>query len=266
RLDDLLARLAEAFEREKRFSSDVAHELRTPVAELRSLAEVAHRWPEDRHATQAFFADVGAVAAQMEELIGNLLALARSDAGADALWVQEVSLAAAVKRAWERQEPRAAERGVTLDLAIDGDDALFTDAAKLDLILANLLANAAAYAPVGSPVSCRGEVDGQRFRLAIANAAPQLDPGDLPLLGQRFWRKDDARGDGRHAGLGLTLVRSLANALGYAVDFRLDGERRFTVEVSGPRVLAVPAALRRPATSPAAAATADGADLKPVLR
>src|SRR2546429_2335065 len=66
RLNDLLARLEGSFARDRRVSADVAHELRTPIAELRALAEVALKWPEDRQATQYAFQDALAIALQME--------------------------------------------------------------------------------------------------------------------------------------------------------------------------------------------------------
>jgi len=73
RLNALLQRLEEAFERERRLSSDVAHELRTPIAELRSIGEVAARWPGNRESVARFFADVREIALQMERIVVHLL-------------------------------------------------------------------------------------------------------------------------------------------------------------------------------------------------
>jgi two-component system sensor histidine kinase QseC len=77
RLNDLLARLEASFAREQRFSADVAHELRTPIAELRTLAEVALKWPDD--VNQAALKEALNIALQMESVATGLMALARCD-------------------------------------------------------------------------------------------------------------------------------------------------------------------------------------------
>jgi signal transduction histidine kinase len=77
----LLDRLEGGFKRERRLSSDIAHELKTPIAELRSLCAVGARWPEDRVAVRKFFEDAEAIAEQMERIVVHLLALARYDEG-----------------------------------------------------------------------------------------------------------------------------------------------------------------------------------------
>ena len=237
RLDDLLERLKAAFERERLFSSNVAHELRTPVAELRNLADVAARWPGDKEAIRSFFGDVEHVAGQMEGLIANLLALARSEAGADTLQPEEAVLEDLTRGVWERLKARAAERGLSLDLQARGKGVLVTDVGMLRLILHNLLGNAIEYSPQGSAVACALSVEEPGFSLSVSNPAPALEPEDVGRLFDRFWRKDEARGGGRHAGLGLTLVRSLCATLGYRVEPSLGPDRTLAIHVSGPRVV-----------------------------
>ena len=111
-LNHLLERLQSAFEREKRFSSNVAHELRTPLSELKTLSEVGAMVPEDRKQIIEFFDDVGEVSKQMEKIVITLLELARLDAGllhsnpedihleryCDLIWEQAVNGAAHGKR------------------------------------------------------------------------------------------------------------------------------------------------------------------------
>jgi two-component system sensor histidine kinase QseC len=236
RLDDLLTRLESTFERERLFSSNVAHELRTPVAELRSLAEVAARWPGDRDAIRSFFADVESIAGQMEGLIANLLALARSEAGVDAVQPEEAVLEDMARAVWTRLGRRAEERRLSLDLEGAPRGVVVTDVAKLRLILTNLLGNAVEYAPTGSAVACHVAIEEPSFHLSVSNPAPDLERDDLGRLFDRFWRKDEARGGGRHAGLGLTLVRSLCATLGYRVEPRLS-EGILAIQISGPRVV-----------------------------
>ena len=236
RLDDLLRRLREAIDRERLFSSNVAHELRTPVAELRSLAEVASRWPGDREAIRGFFTDVETVAGQMEGLIANLLALARSEAGAETLQPEEAVLEDLTRAVWDRLRARAQARALSLDLTARGTARVVTDVAKLRLILTNLLGNAVDHAPPGSTVGCEVRVDDPTFQVSVSNPAPGLEREDLTRLFDRFWRKDEARG-GHNAGLGLTLVRSLCGSLGYRVEPHLSAEGHLAIQVTGPRVV-----------------------------
>jgi len=80
-LNKLLGRLDDSFHREKRFSGDVAHELRTPVAELRAIAEVGGKWPRDEVMMKHFFGDLLSATEEMETTITNLLTLARCESG-----------------------------------------------------------------------------------------------------------------------------------------------------------------------------------------
>lgn len=232
-LNALLSRLADAFERERRFSSDVAHELRTPVAELRSLAEVGARWPEDRSSVRAFFEDARSIARQMERTVSVLLALARCEGGIEQTEMGEIVLPELVSEIWSSLASEAEERAVRLDL--DATPApVVSDREKLRLILSNLLSNAVTYSPAGSTVACTARVEDGVLVIAVSNPAPHLAPEDLPRLFERFWRKDAARSNGRHAGLGLALARSLAGLLGFSLTARLDPRQDLELRLAGP--------------------------------
>ncbi|HWM92870.1 MAG TPA: ATP-binding protein [Thermoanaerobaculia bacterium] len=232
-LNALLARLESAFERERRFSSDVAHELRTPVAELRNLAEVGVRWPEDRDATRAFFQDAGQIALQMERTVATLLALARCEGGLERTQRQELAVPELLAEAWAPLAPQAEARELRLDLSAS-PVAIISDREKLRLILDNLLANAVAYSPAGSTVACTAQAENGTLEIRVSNPAPHLAPADLPHLFERFWRKDAARTNGQHAGLGLALARSFATLLGFDLTARLGPRQQLELRLTGP--------------------------------
>ncbi len=213
-LNALLARLEASFERERRFASHVAHELRTPIAELRSLAEVGGRWPEDLASTRRFFTDVHDIAGRMERVVVDLLLLARCHAGVEKAQRRPVRLAPLV-----RSLPGAdrVEIEIPEDLVVDSDPG------KLSLIVANLLDNAVAYAAPGGPVRCVAEALDARFSLEVRNPAEPLTEEDMRSLAEPFWRKDRARSPEGHSGLGLSLVTALAQLLGLEVSFRHEG-------------------------------------------
>lgn len=232
-INGLLNRLQAAFERERRFSSDVAHELRTPVAELRNLAEVGARWPEDREAVRAFFTDVTHIARQMEGTVGTLLTLARCEAGIERMERGEVSVSELLADAWEPFTKEAAARNLRFDLAAP-PRSILTDPTKLRLIVTNLFSNAVTYSPSGSTVSCTARADDGTLEITVANPAPNLTSDDLPYLFERFWRKDAARSNGQHAGLGLALARSCAALLDYELTADLDPDRQLKLRLMGP--------------------------------
>jgi signal transduction histidine kinase len=231
RLNALLARLAGSFERERRFSADLAHELRTPLAELRSLAECALKWPESREATTD--QEVLAIATQMEALVGTMLALARGERGriaAELAPVEVATLVAEVARPWGE---RAQARGLRLNLAV-APASVRADATLLRSILVNLFDNAVAYAPAGAEVRVTGEAKGTGYVLRCANPVGDLTADDVTKLFERFWRKEAARsGGGEHVGLGLSLAQTLATAMGWRLSAKLaDGSLVFSLETS----------------------------------
>ena len=129
----LLARLEAGFARERRLSSDIAHELKTPIAELRNLSEVGARWPEDRASVRQFFEDAGAIAQQMERIVVHLLALARYDEGWEQASPAPVHVAEVVDAAWKPLAREALAKGLELRQEISPTLRLETDPEKFAL-------------------------------------------------------------------------------------------------------------------------------------
>jgi signal transduction histidine kinase len=234
RLDDLLQRLSAAFERERRFSADVAHELRTPIAELRALAEVALQFPDSGEAGRQF-QDVLDAALQMEGLVATLLTLARCEAGRQQRARETVDLTRALGEAWGPLAERARSKALRVRPSAAAAF-LSTDRLMLGSILANLLGNAVEYAPAGGELSWEVVRREDGTDVIIANTNADLGREDLAHVFEPFWRKDAARSDGRHGGLGLSLVAAFARLIGAEV--RLDlvaGQVRATLSLpSGP--------------------------------
>ncbi len=233
RLNDLLARLGEGFDRERRFSSNLAHELRTPLAELRSQAELALKWPEERTAEND--RAVLDIALQMEALVSQMLALARAEQGGSIGAKTSVGLAPLIASILEALAPAADARGLTIVNDTPADATLVTGAVALRSILTNLLENAVNYADAGGEVRVQTALDADRFHLRVSNPAGALQPADLSRMFERFWRKDSSRSDGAHAGLGLALARSLAEQLGCTLEATREAPGLLVLTLSGPR-------------------------------
>lgn len=213
-----LERLLAALERERRFSRDLAHELRTPLAEARLLAELARRQPG---AADGNLAQLDAALAEMTGIVDGLLYLARIEAGIEQPQPEPLDLAALLAAQVERCRAPAAARG--LDWQLHAEPCwVLADAALLARLLAILCDNAVQHAPPGDRLlaHCAGEPPA----LWLDNAAPGLTAHDLPRLDERFFHRAE-NGNGAHAGLGLALARALADALGLDLAFSLDAGR-----------------------------------------
>lgn len=224
-LGSVLDRLYATIESERRFSRDVAHELRTPLAEIRTSIETAARAPADHDATRAAFATSIDAVERMQRAIDALLLLARQEAGLAATAVDPLDLPPLVENLAAALAAPMRERDIRLVRDLPAHLWVRSDVGALERIVSNLLRNAIEYAPRGSTLTIALEsVDGAAT-LRIANPAPDLHGDDLPRLGQRFWRKSPSGGTAAHAGLGLALSRALARGLSLDLDFALqDGQ------------------------------------------
>jgi two-component system sensor histidine kinase QseC len=236
-LNTLLRRLDAAFARERQFSSDVAHELRTPLAELRTLTEVGMRWPDDTHAVTQYFADARAIGLHMEQIVVSLLTLTRCEAGRQQVRLHPVNLRELVDASWAIVARLAEDKALTFQCAVPATCCVMSDGDLLRTVLNNLLNNAVTYSPPQSTVHCVATADGVTLHLTIRNPTEGLTPEDIPHIFERFWRKDPARQVGDHSGLGLAIVKALSELLNLKVHACLDAEHDFAISISLPCVL-----------------------------
>ncbi len=231
-LDALFARLDESFAKERRMTAAMAHELRTPIAELRSASDVARAWPDDDSMVDEVIATAGEVARRMGTTIESLMRYCRLEAGQARLEVETIALRPFVDALWVPHSLRADERGLVFVNNIADDALVASDSGLLAIALGNLLQNAASFAS-GGDVDVRSSLahDGT-WSVSVANFTDDLTSDDLVLLSEPFWRKDEARSSGQHSGLGLTLVRAVASVLGCTVASQIDA-RVFTMSLAG---------------------------------
>ena len=217
RLDELLHRLAESFVRERTFTADAAHELRTPLAGLRTTLEIAGMRPRDAVESQTFFVRCLTVVEQMQGLVESLLHLARAEGPVIAPPVG-INLAECLRAAWERQQPSTGARDLTCLLTGAVDAHVLADPTHLNTVVDNLIANAVAYTVPGGGIRGHLQAEGDRLHLALENDALGLPPEAATRAFERFWRADSVRNtEDLHAGLGLALCQRLVTALGGSI-------------------------------------------------
>lgn len=210
RLNDLLGRLEEAFNRERRFTSNVAHELRTPIAELRSITEIAIQWPDTQSDRQAI-ADSFAIAVQMQTLVNTLLSLVRTGSAEQPIVLQPVKLWPIINETLARLSKVTALRQIDCD--IPEEIIAIAEPVLLNSVLTNLFQNASEYATGSDAIRCTAQVKANSVHLTIENEAANLTDDDIPHLFEPFWRHDRSRTGHQHAGLGLSLVRAYCDLM-----------------------------------------------------
>lgn len=234
RVNALLARVQEAMQRERRFTSAAAHELRTPIAELRMLLEVAAS--QERTSLQwTQTADRAlSVLARAQSLCESLLRLSR--AGVDRRPPGDLA-PVDINAAIDEQAALAARvHGADPSLIrVEQSDrcVALADDAMLASILKNLLDNALRHGAVtaDTPVRVKTGVSQGRSLIDVANPAPGLAQQDAAHLFEPLWRKDPSRQDQRSFGLGLAVARSLARAMGGDLTCSLDADRTLRVRL-----------------------------------
>lgn len=232
-LSAALGRLDKAFERERALVADLAHEIRTPMAGIRTTLEVGVG-DDEEHARLAMTAALS-ILARMQVLMDSLLSLARLEGGHVPSVSRKNDLAPLVLEVVEDWRGTCAERGVDLRLDLAPGLPSISNPEWCRVILRNLMDNAVAHAVEASWIALGSESNSGRVRIRISNDGSRLDTSDAAKVFDRFWRKDDARThEGNHAGLGLALCRQLATRMGGGIEATVPRNGEFQVELDLP--------------------------------
>jgi two-component system OmpR family sensor kinase len=208
-LNDLLARLGDAFDTQRRFAADAAHELRTPLTALTLQIQIARRAesPEERLVALDRL-EQGVKRAT--RLVQQLLTMARLDPDA-ARPASSFDLAGVAASVVEEKRPFAEQQRLTLTLA-SVPVTLCGQEDALRILLANLVDNALRYTPPGGAVDVRVGPDGDQARIDVADSGPGIPEEERERVFDRFYRGHQAPGGG--SGLGLAIVRQIITLYG----------------------------------------------------
>lgn len=207
-LEQAFAQQRRLLQQERRFARDVAHELRTPLAEIRALADAAAA-SNDPAQVRMHVAEIALSAQGLAQSVGALLSLARVEAGLEQVEREPLDLVALLEQCLRTARNGHGERGV--ERSLPRECWISSDPALLGPLLANLLGNALEYAVADAPVRLHLASGGASATLTISNPADPISAADLAQLGQAGVRLQ--ADDPRHAGRGLVIARGLAAAL-----------------------------------------------------
>ena len=212
--NEMAASLGSAEERRRQLLSDVAHELRTPLATIDAYLEgLADGVVEPSHGTWKLLRNE---TSRLGRLTEDVTKVSRAEERQLELLVQRIAAGTLLERAAQAAAPAFAAKGVRLETKVgDGRLEVEVDVDRLGEVLANLLENALRHTPAGGTVTLASYRDGDDALLTVADSGDGLAPDDLDRVFERFYRVDRARSrDQGGSGIGLAIARALVEAHG----------------------------------------------------
>lgn len=211
----MLARLQEAFARERQFISDASHELKTPLTVINANAQMLQRWGDrDETIRRESLAAIAAESAQLAAMVSGMLLLAKAESGDD-IPKSELDLGPLARDVVAHAHERAAGKGVVLaGTGIEDDAVVVGDTGLLRQLIGNLVDNAIKFTDVGS-VDVAVHRNRETVVVTVADTGVGIDPEQAERLFDRFFRSDASHTRSiEGTGLGLAIVRSIARVHG----------------------------------------------------
>ncbi|HIY37923.1 MAG TPA: HAMP domain-containing histidine kinase [Candidatus Agathobaculum merdigallinarum] len=213
--DNMFARLETSFESEKQFTSDASHELRTPVAVILAQCEDARRNARTAEQYEEAIEVIGRQAGRMSDLIAQLLQMTRLEQGTQSISMEQADISSLVEVICEEQP--ALPRGITLQADIQPEIEAWFDVTLMSRLLQNLINNAARYGRENGHIWVVLRCVEEEVILSVRDDGIGIPADRLDKIWKRFYQVESARGAESGAGLGLTMVRQIAELHGGTV-------------------------------------------------
>lgn len=233
-LNGMLASVEASFTREKRFTSDASHELRTPVTVVRAYTEALRREPSLSQEQQASLQTILAECTRMQKIIGQMLTITRGQENRYPICMEPPRLNDILESVAETMQGQLAEREIQLSLPLPETLELRADQSLLTQLLLNLTENAVKYGKPGGTVTLSASQNSQSTIIIVADDGIGIPQASLPYIFDRFYRVDESR-DRSGTGLGLAIVQWIAEAHHGTVTAESQPDRGSTFTVTLPR-------------------------------
>jgi two-component system phosphate regulon sensor histidine kinase PhoR len=197
------------------FISNISHELRTPVASLKVLAETLQEGAiDDRAVAQDFLHKIDIEVDRLTQMVSELGELSRIESGEFPLKIEPVHLGEVTKRVAERLGAQAERGGLSLKVDIPhGLPKALADEERVEQVMVNLLHNAIKFTQPGGMINISAKAEGNDVLVLVADTGVGIPADDLPRIFERFYKADKARAGGG-TGLGLAIAKHIVEALG----------------------------------------------------
>ena len=231
----MLDRLEDSFARLSQFSGDIAHELRTPINNLRGELEVALNRPRSDAEYRDVLGSCLEECGRLSQMVESLLFLARAEQPQTLLKLDNLSVPNKLETLRAFYEAAAEEAGVTLAIESPSDLMLRADRALFQRALGNLLTNALAHTPRGGQVIVRATSYSDRIVIEVIDTGHGIAPEHLPHVFDRLYRADPARTSRQGAGLGLAIVKTILELHSGTASISSIANRGTSVRLEWPR-------------------------------
>lgn len=230
----MLNRLKKGFDREKRFTSDAAHELMTPLSSLRSEAEIVLRKPRNKVEYRDTIDDMLTEIRRMSEMVHLLLQLSRVESNYS-LQSETINISRVAEVVVMRQKETAEQKGINIEKNISPDLYVQAQGAYIEEIITNLLENAIKYTASGGSIDVNIKRSGGKAVLHLTDTGVGFDEETRKHIFERFFRADDtAVQDQPGSGLGLSVVKAIVDMYGGKIRAYSEGKDKgstFVVEL-----------------------------------
>jgi signal transduction histidine kinase len=235
---DELTRRAQALESSDRarrqLLADVSHELMTPLTAMRGYIETLSmvELQLDAPTRERYMRIVSEETTRLENIIGDLLDLARLEGGGTSMRRERVAVDALLTRVADRHERELEKRSIVLETRVEpGAEQIIGDPDRLEQALQNLVANALRYTPDEGRISIVAERREPRFVITIRDSGPGIPDDQLGLIFDRFYKGDASRRSAAGSGLGLSIVKAIIERHGGTIAVRNDGGAVFEISL-----------------------------------
>lgn len=232
-LNEMLGSLEDLFNHQRRFVADASHELRTPVAVIRSKTDIALMEEMPPQEYMGVLREINQETERLSRLINDLLVLARGDEGQIPFEREPLRLDQLAEMVTANAEQLAVAQNISLNFHADGPVTVLGDEGHLIQVIMNLVDNAISYTNPGGTIMVRVQIKQQQARLSVQDTGIGISEHDLQHIFERFYRADPARRrrEGSNSGLGLAIVDWIIRTHGgtIAVESRVGAGSTFLV-------------------------------------